>query len=253
MQAGGKLTGMVCTALPVNQNHKQVKESDLKELNGVVVPEMAVRLASLTKTLAQSTLKGKLHRKNGTIHSHTEPKETRTEATPSNQQTSTAHPLPLTSAQVFINRHCSSIIQTNSTRLSSTQTLLEQRLRNSLQNLRRQQLDLSRAHSTAQIKCYKNGQCVTNTGTIEEKVTPSVDSNNTSLDSCSSSTLSSTNMTAGPSSPQLPSPAEISTSLQQHLQCLESFVDEDLTCSSSDEEEEIVQRRHKNRNEKHAR
>lgn len=248
MQAVGKLSGMVCTALPVNQNHKQVKESDLNELNGVVVPEMAVRLASLTKTLTQSTLKGKLNRKNGTIHSHTEPKETRTEATPSNQQTGTAHPLPLSSAQGFINRHCSSIIQTNSTRLLSTQTFLEQRLKNSLQNLRHQQLDLSRAHSTAQIKCYKNGQCITNTEKIEEKV----DSNNTSLDSCSSTMLSSTNMTVGPSSPEIPSPAEISNSLQQHLQCLESFVDEDVTCSSSDEEEEIVERRHKNRNEKHA-
>lgn len=230
MQAVDRLNGMVCTALPVAHTESE------KEVNNVVVaPDMALRLANLTKSLSVTR---KIHRKNGLAHLSN---ETKTEATPTTQEvTSSTHPV-VPSAQNFINRHCSSVVQSSSARLSSGQTLLEQRLKVSLKKLRHSQLRLSHHHSKSQIKSYKETKsCISSIVRLEDDKADS--SNNTSMESCSSSSMDPSFVTSGlpsTSSGSAPYPHDVSNALQQHLQCLESFVDDEATSTSSDEEEEL--------------
>ena len=233
MQSVERLNGMVCKASPVAAHEKDTFN------NVVVSPDMALRLANLTKSLSRK----QMHKKNGLSHlasSSSTNEVQKTEAVPTTQQevTSSTHPV-LSSAQNFISRHCSSVVQSSSTRLSSTQVLLEQRLKNSLKKLRHNQLRLSHKHTKNQIKAYKEIQpCVHNINQLEESTTDST-STNTSMDSsCANSSVGV--MAEVPSKVQSKIPSrEVFGSLQQHLQCLESFIDDEATSTSSDEEEEI--------------
>lgn len=235
MQAVEHLNGMVSTTLPVAKNHKQHKDSELhqRDLTNVVGSEMALRLASLTKSLTQTVpLKGKIHHHNSSL-THHESKRMKTESAPTSVGSSVT--------QHFISRHCSSVIQDSSSRLSGTQVHLEQRLKSSLKKLRCQQLHLSHSHSVAQVHSYR-----TNSNNDNDRVAAAhlisgstTHSTNTILNSSDGgSSISSKLLSSDTPSVQPTCSKGVSTALEQHLKCLESFVDEDATCNSSDEEEE---------------
>lgn len=135
--------------------------------------------------------------------------------------------------QNFIKRHCCSLIDTKSSHLSSTQSGLENRVKSSLKTLRSSQLRMSHAHTLNELISHKKRP------KVEEEVTPlllTVDgSSNTSFNSSIGS--SSNGSLLAP--PPLPSDGKVSSALQQHLHCLESFIDEEATDTSSDEEEEM--------------
>ena len=249
------------TTLPANNNNTiGSSNTDIMTLS---------RLASLSKTLNQSgggggtivgSLKGGVligggetsleggmsqHKhqvlNNSHLHHGSTTKSMKTEATPSNttnngldnNQTSSSSITRDGQVQNFIKRHCYSLIDTRSSRLSSSQSGLENRVRSSLKTLRSSQLRISHTHTLNELSSHKKGS------EVEEDDTPlmlTVDGSsntsfNSSIDSSSNGSLLAPLL--------LSSGNKVSCALQQHLHCLESFIDEEATDTSSDEEEEM--------------
>lgn len=210
-----------------------------KELNGVDT-DMALRLAALTK----AALKGKLphkpvYHKNGLTsalpspHTAVETRTPKTEATPTpGQAPLTIQPTP----QSLISRHCSTLVHSRSTKALSNHSKMEHKLSSSLRKLRRRQLMVTHAHTSRQLEAYNSLDQAATVGTAQSGASESPsthdESGGSSLDVLHSPTDSQKSVAVGPGA------GEAARSLQQQLECLESFVDEDLTCSSSDDEDE---------------
>ena len=238
-----RCNGMVHTLSPASLPAGAITRRT-KELNGVDT-DMAIRIAAFTKV----AFKGKLppqqpqqqpYRKNGltnshppTVHTTVESRVQKTQASP----TPGIAPLTLHSTpHSLISRHCSTLVHSRNTSAEATHTTIDHRLSASLNRLRQKQLVLAHTHARRQIATHEQ--------TLSEETT-----DETKLDSSNSSSL---NDTEGSSIelPFFPSESKVLTksvsdsvrSLQHHLECLESFVDDEMTCSSSDDEEEEMER-----------
>lgn len=213
-----------------------------KELNGVD-QDMALRLAAFTK----AALKGKLnhHHRNGVttvLPLNRLPMELRgpkTEATPTPGQGSlSCQPNP----QSLISRHCSTLVRSRGSKAASTHTEIDKKLSCLLGKLHRRQLALAHTHTNRQLEAYSSPQ-TTAPCPVPGGTPASGDENPLGTLDHSTSGGSSFNLIQSPADSQSSSNAgmdfgEAARNLQQQLECLEHFVDEDLTCSSSDDEDE---------------
>lgn len=206
-----------------------------KELNGMY-PHMALKIAALTK----AALKGKLpsqpvHHKNGLSTTvlqsvGAERRVAKTEAAPTPQQVPTSpHPTPLP-PQSLISRHCSTLVHSRSNHLTSANLEMEKKLSSTLRKLRQKQLSLTHTHTTRQLEAFSTHSLSTSSSSSLSGSNEESENSLMSSHGLASSPLPSTSSNAGIS--------EAATSLQQQLQCLEQFVDEDVTCSSSDDDED---------------
>ena len=228
MQRVDRKNSMVHTPLPSTKNDKHPADTK-KDLNGGY--EMALRLAALTKTL-----KNKVPHKNGIV---------KTEATPTKHHSCMLKPGTTSSRLLsdIITQHNTSLMKNTSTHLSNTQMKIEQDITKSLLNLRQRQLNLSHTHCLEQVKSSKAMSTIPGIERLDDRsneATPPLTSPEISIDSSNSSVDS---LLTGPCTPDSASHSTLTEStytLQKHLQCLEKFVDDDATCSSSDEEEEPV-------------
>ena len=154
---------------------------------------------------------------------------------------------PILNAE-YIARHCTMFQNKTTSRLVSSQTEIEKRVTKSLQTLRHRQLTLSHGHCKRQIRSHgtttsNTGNCVSRMQGIENRcneATPPLGSPETSVDSINSSFDLSLPSPCAPDSSSQEATAETSYTLQKHLQCLENFVDDEATCSSSDEEDDVA-------------
>lgn len=217
------VNGMVQLTLP----HSEGKDSET----------MASRLAALTKAL-----KDKIPLKNGTIHKSREIREMKTEAKPSSNNGATANGFEnKETSSVYITQHCSDLLKKTTSRLSTSQTIIEDRVSKSLHALRYHQLSTSHSHSSRQITSqYSTPSLNIATGSenLSSEATPPSGSPNVSTVSNRSSMDSDSMSPCLPDSSSHESLSLSSYSIQKHVQGLRSFVDEDMTCSSSDEEED---------------
>ena len=218
------------------------------------------RLASLTKTLNHgggggvmvNTLNGGLgggevsfKGANGGYKQHqlviVNSTSTRTEATPSStdsagriirtsSSSSSSSSSNGTETQGFIKRHCCSVMEADPSHISNTQLILEERVRSSLKKLRCRQLHLSHTHTLNQVSAAH-----------KRRVEDDEDTSGMLIDGNSNTSLTSSLDTSAGSSVLAPppprSPGKVANALQHHLHYLESFVDDDATDASSDEEE----------------
>lgn len=214
-------------------NHK-------KGLNGVD-ENMASRLAALTKAL-----KDKIPHKNGVIGVPVKAREMKTEAKPTCHNGPTL-PIGTTSgthssssgkdsSSDYITKHCTGLLKKTASRLSTSQSEIEQRVTNAFHTLRQQQLCLSHSHTTNQLEhrhLSTSDILMHRVDSLSSEVTPF----ESPLSSQSFTDVSSVSMHL-PSSSSNENASLPSFALQKHLQGLGSFVDDEATCSSSDEEED---------------
>lgn len=245
MQAGIKqINGTVHSV-----KHQSFTTNNTNDSNKIETSDtMALRLASLSNSLIISQTAANTHHNSLS-------KRMKTEAVASSSDTTISS--VSNSAQTFITRHCSSLIRTSSSNLLSAQSKLENRLKSSLRKLRQQQLTLSHSHSLSQVSEHKTNSVLSTSLLLSQS--PATDGTS----SLNSTGDSNDSMVSTSFHPPLPSNGsggdvkEVSTALRHHLKFLETFVDDEATCSSSDEEEEDEEKRkgkrresfHRNRSE----
>lgn len=277
MQALHRVNGVVSSPLPTTLSIQQNPEESERRQEKVVGPPLngttpvhtktgggdnmmtLSRLASLTKTLNHgggggvmvNTLNGGLgggevsfKGANGGYKQHqlviVNSTNTRTEATPSStdsagriirtSSSSSSSSSNGTETQGFIKRHCCSVMEADPSHISNTQLILEERVRSSLKKLRCRQLHLSHTHTLNQVSAAH-----------KRRVEDDEDTSGMLIDGNSNTSLTSSLDTSAGSSVLAPppprSPGKVANALQHHLHYLESFVDDDATDASSDEEE----------------
>ena len=277
MQALHRVNGVVSSPLPTTLSIQQNPEESERRQEKVVGPPLngtttvhtktgggdnmmtLSRLASLTKTLNHggggvmvNTLNGGLgggevsfKGANGGYKQHqlviVNSTNTRTEATPSStdgagrvtrtsSSSSSSSSSNGTETQGFIKRHCCSVMEADPSHISNTQLILEERVRSSLKKLRCRQLHLSHTHTLNQVSAAH-----------KRRVEDDEDTSGMLTDGNSNTSLTSSLDTSAGSSVLAPppprSPGKVANALQHHLHYLESFVDDDATDVSSDEEE----------------
>lgn len=246
MNAVERANGLVFNALPSTRNQHR-KSDDQASYHDKIERQMRhlVAVTQARKTdcpkAANSSSKAPLKR-NGLSTNHRHHNMMKTLATPSSAPSlSTSEPI-LTPD--LIQRHCSTILKSTSAQLTKEQDRVEGRLNKSLHRLRRRQFSLSHTHTKRQIEIRS---------TREDDIRPPEIPHSSllgDLESSSDSTISLAPSSPPPLPKDLPEgPAlrpkeplkdhKASYSLQQQLQALQSLVDDDATCSSSDEEEDV--------------
>ena len=239
MQKVVRSNGMVHVSLPSTEEGKNNHHK--KELNSLN-ENMASRLAALTKAL-----KDKIPHKNGVINTQIKPREMKTEAKPTCiNGVSLTNSISSDSSPDYIAKHCAGLVKQTILKLSSSQSEIEHRVTKSLFTLRHRQLAMSHSHSVCQIESQEpttsdnfTGLC-RNDSSFSNEATPPSGSPSTSIHSNHSSIDRSFTSLCVPDSSSHENTSIASFTIQKHLQGLGSFVDDEATCSSSDEEEDSV-------------
>ena len=240
---------MVHLTLPSTEEEKNNHKSKTG-LNGVD-EDMASRLAALAKAI-----KERIPHKNGVIGGTSmKARKMKTEAKPTCVNGLT---LPngsghhKESSSEYITKHCKGLLKKTTSHLATSQSVIETRVANSLQALRHRQLTISHEHAAHQLECQQHSipDSLSKLYQVQDQsneATPPSGSPNTSLGSTHSSADVCLTSPCIPDSSSHESMGLSTFGIQKHLQGLGSFVDDEATCSSSDEEEDdlSLQRKHR--------
>lgn len=222
--------------------------------------QVALRLA-LTKAASHGHqhYKGRLPHRNGVVTSPVvEVIAPRTEAAPSSSSGSSTRPGSLselapspTDSRIstpvdHIHHHSVPFVSHHTHRLSQNQLDMEQRLAISLGRLRHRQLEITLTHSTSQLKHPALPSMSSSIERLSSSSLTSLPCSSPSspgllvdpLDSSGVSSLDTSCVSSEVVEAALNTASNVAGTLSQHLACLEQTVDEELTCSSSDEDVE---------------